>query len=98
MEDVARDPGGVELLRRERRRHPAIGGERAVAVADDRDDDAGRARADGAAELDSVLRQLPRDELARRVVAALRDAPRLGVELGCPRRDVGGLAAGSGAA
>ena len=44
VEDVAREPRGVELLRRERRRHAAVGRERAVAGLDDRDDDAGRAR------------------------------------------------------
>ena len=68
MEDVAREPGRVELLRRERRRDPAVGRERAVAVADDRDDDAGRARATGADQLDSVRGELARDELPRRVV------------------------------
>ena len=41
--------------------------------------------------------ELSRDELACRVVAALRDAARVRTELGGPGRDVGGLASGSSA-
>ena len=95
MEDVAREPGAVELLRRERRRDPAVGSERAVAAVDDGDDDARRALAQRADELDSVRAELPRDELAGGIVAPLRDAPRLGSELGRPGRDVGRLASRS---
>ena len=95
MEDVAREPGGVELLRCERRRDAAVGSERAVAGVHDRDDDPRVAFAHRADELDSAGAELPRHELARGVVAPLGDAPCLGSELGRPRRDVGRLASGA---
>src|SRR5262249_33454259 len=96
VEDVARDPGGVELLRRERRCHAAVGGERTVAVANDGDDDAARAVTDWPDELDTSRGELPSHELACRGVAALRNAARVRAELGRPSGDVSGLAAGSG--
>ena len=98
MEDVAVEPGGIQLARVERGRDAPIGRERAVAVAaDDGDDDAGRPRDDGTDDLDTAIRQLARDELAGGVVAALRDAPRAGAECLRPRRHVGRLAARAGA-
>ena len=97
VQDVAREPSRVELLRRERRRHAAVGSERAVACLDDGDDDAGGTRADRPEQLDSVPRELTRDELPSRIVAALCDARRLRAERRRPRRDVRRLAARTGA-
>ena len=97
MEDVAREPGGVELLRRERRRDAAVGGERAVAVVSTIETTTPVApSATGPTSSTPCARELPRDELARGVVAALRDAARLGSELRRPGRDVRRLAAGAG--
>src|SRR5207253_1774926 len=89
VQEIALEPGRVELVRREGRRNPAVRSHRAVAVVtDDRDDDAGGAVDDGTHELDSVSSQLPCDELARRVVAALRDAARARAEGRSPGCDV----------
>ena len=98
VQDVALEPGGVELLGHERRRDAAIGRHRAVSVrVDERDDDARRAVADRADELDAVRLELTGDELARRIVAALGDAASLRSERRRPGRDVRRLAAGAGA-
>jgi hypothetical protein len=44
-------------------------------------------------ELDAVHRELPRDQLSRGIVAALRDAPCPRAEGGAPRRDIRRLSA-----
>ncbi len=98
VQDVAVDPRGIELVRREARRDAAVRRHRPVAVgADDGDDDAGRAGSDRSDELDTVRRELSRDELGRRVVAALRDAARVRSERRRPGCDVRRLAARAGA-
>src|SRR5579875_1591339 len=95
VEDVAREPARVELLRRERGRHTPVGGERALARVHDGDDDAGRAPGQRAGELDAARGELPRQQLAGRVAAPLGEAARLRSERGRPGRDVRSLAAGS---
>ena len=95
---AAAEPAHLELVGAELRRDAAVGRHRPLAGRrDDRDDDAVVAVDLGTEHADAVVAELLRDELARRVVRALRDQSPLAAELGRPRGDVRRLAARAGA-
>src|SRR5436190_625287 len=91
VETVAREPRGVEIVRLEQRRRPAIGGHGALAAGCNQGDDHTTSTLRRADDVDSARDQVARQPQARRILAAAHDAARLPTESGDPCRHVGGL-------
>jgi hypothetical protein len=92
------EPAHLELVGAEERCNPAVGRHRPVAARrDKRHDDAVVAVDDRSLDLDAVVAELLRHELARGVARPLRDQPALRAELGRPGGDVRSLPARAGA-
>jgi len=94
VQNVALEPGRIDVLGAERGGDAAVGGHRALAVLDERHDDPRCACPDRPDEVDAALGELSCHELAGRVVAPSGDAAGLRAELGTPRGDVRSLSAG----